>query len=71
MLWVLIRIASPHMLWVLIRIASGEAILMSTHNVCFYGKIIKINPKLSSNTRAQNNNASFNLRLTLSERRKV
>ena len=26
-----------HMLWVFIRIASlGEAILMSTHNICFY-----------------------------------
>ena len=34
-------------LWVLIRIAS---ILMSTHNICFYGEIMKIIPKLSSNT---------------------
>ena len=33
------------MLWVLIR-----AILMSTHNICFYGEITKIIPKLSSNT---------------------
>ena len=36
------------MLWVLIRI--GEAILMSTHNICFYGEPTKIIPKLSSNT---------------------
>ena len=36
------------MLWVLIRI--GEAILMSTHNICFYGEITKIIPKFSSNT---------------------
>ena len=29
------------MLWVLIRIASrGKAILMSTHNICFYGEAI-------------------------------
>ena len=31
------------MLWVL-------AILMSTHNICFYGEISKIIPQLSSNT---------------------
>ena len=35
------------MLWVLIRIASR---LMSTHNICFYGEIVKIIPELSSNT---------------------
>ena len=40
-----------NMLWVLIRISSPEAILMSTHNVCFYGeKISKIIPQLSPNT---------------------
>ena len=33
------------MLWVL-----SEAILMSTHNICFYGEISKIIPKLSPNT---------------------
>ena len=27
-----------------------EAILVSTHNICFYGKLWKIIPKLSSNT---------------------
>ena len=27
-----------------------EAILMSTHNICFYGELIKIIPQLSSNT---------------------
>ena len=31
-----------HILWV--------PILMSTHNICFYGEITKIIPKLSSNT---------------------
>ena len=33
-----------HMLWVLIRIASarGEAILMCSHNIYFYGEISKI-----------------------------
>ena len=45
MLWVLIRITSAkHMLWVLI----SKAILMSTHNICFYGEITKFIPKLSS-----------------------
>ena len=34
------------MLWVLIRIASGEAILMSTHNVCFYGEIKQNYPSI-------------------------
>ena len=29
----------------------GEAILMSTHNLCFYGEIANIIPKLSLNTR--------------------
>ena len=29
------------MLWVLIRIVSAEAILMSTHNIWFYGEITK------------------------------
>ena len=53
------------MLWVLINITSvrqgdsneyaqhvfmGEVILMSTHNIWFYGEIAKIIPKLSSNT---------------------
>ena len=44
---------SMAMLWVLIRIASAsaEAILMSTHNICFYGEnypsvIIKYPPYL-------------------------
>ena len=37
------------MLWVLIRIAS-QAILMSTHNICFYGELTKIVLHLSSNT---------------------
>ena len=40
MLCVLIRITSflyKNMLWVLIRIAN-EAILMSTHNINFYGE---------------------------------
>ena len=32
-------------MWVL-----GEAILMSTHNICFYGKISKITSQLSQNT---------------------
>ena len=36
------------MLWVLIRI--GEAILMSTHNICFYGELTKIIHQLPSNT---------------------
>ena len=36
-----------HMLWVLIRI---EAILMSTHNICFYGELMKIILHLSPNT---------------------
>ena len=36
------------MLWVLIK--TGEAILMRTHNICVYGEISKIIPKLSSNT---------------------
>ena len=36
------------MLWVLIRIASP--ILMSTHNVSFYGELTKIILQLSSNT---------------------
>ena len=27
-----------------------EAILMSTHNICFYGEISKIIPKLTLNT---------------------
>ena len=35
------------MLWVLIRI---KAILMSTHNICFYGELKKIILQLSSNT---------------------
>ena len=30
------------MLWVLIRITSAEVILMSTHNICFYGELMKI-----------------------------
>ena len=35
-----------HMLWVL-----GEALLMSTHNICFYGEIRKQNiTELSPNT---------------------
>ena len=41
------------MLWVLIRIASlkqsAEAILMSTHNICFYGQLTNIILQLSSN----------------------
>ena len=36
------------MLWVLIRIA--EAVLMSTHNICFYGELTKIILQLSSDT---------------------
>ena len=36
------------MLWVLIRI--NKAILMSTHNICFYGELSKIILQLSSNT---------------------
>ena len=36
-----------NMIWVLIRIAS---ILMSTHNICFYGEQMKIVLELSSNT---------------------
>ena len=28
----------------------GEAILMSTHNICFYGELMKIILELSSNT---------------------
>ena len=36
------------MLWVPIRITS--AILMSTHNIYFYGKLMKIILQLSSNT---------------------
>ena len=35
------------MLWILIRIA--EAILMSTHNICFYAELTKIILQLSSN----------------------
>ena len=37
-------IARKHMLWVLIRSASGlgEALLMSTHNICFRAEIRKI-----------------------------
>ena len=31
-------------------VLSDEAILMSTHNICFYEEITKIIPKLSSNT---------------------
>ena len=39
------------MLWALIRRASlAEALLMSTHNIYFYGEIRKIIPELSSNT---------------------
>ena len=37
------------MLSVLIRIASAEAILMSAHNICFYGERTKITLQLSSN----------------------
>ena len=37
------------MLWVLIRITT-LAILMSTHNICFYGELTKIILQLSSNT---------------------
>ena len=29
---------------------STEAILMSTHNICFYGEIMKMIPKLFTNT---------------------
>ena len=39
-----------HMLWVLSRIALTEAILMNTHNICFYGELTKIILQLSSNT---------------------
>ena len=44
--WRIIFYNSPqkHILWVL-----GKAILMSTHNICFYGEITKIIPKLSQN----------------------
>ena len=46
MLWVLVRITSvryyaPHL---------GEAILMSTHTICFYGELSKIILQLSSDT---------------------
>ena len=55
MLWVLIRIASMLVLHKNICCgysleSLGEAILMSSHNICFYGEINKIIPKLSSNT---------------------
>ena len=36
-----------HMLWVLIR---SEVLLMSSHNIYFYGETLKIVPELSSNT---------------------
>ena len=51
MLWVLIRIAEAILMStnnICFRLA--EAILMSTHSICFYGEIMKIIPKLSSNT---------------------
>ena len=39
------------MLWVLIRMFLSliEAILMNTHNICFYGELTKIVLELSSN----------------------
>ena len=37
------------LLWVLIRSAS-LLLIMSTHNICFYGELEKIFPDLSSNT---------------------
>ena len=33
-----------------IKLYVAEVILMSTHNLCFYGEISKIIPELSSNT---------------------
>ena len=45
------------MLWVLIRSASNghhnifaEALLMGTHNICFYGELQKMIRELSPNT---------------------
>ena len=46
------------MLWILIRSALLKALLMSTHNICFYGDLEKIIPKLSSGT--PSNNSSIN-----------
>ena len=34
--------APKHRLWVLVRTASAEAVLTSTHNLCFGAKIRKI-----------------------------
>ena len=51
MLWVLIRIASPKTYVVGTHYnCLGEAILMTIHNVSFYGEITKVTPILSSNT---------------------
>ena len=35
---------------ILMSTHKSEAILMSTHNICFYGEITKIISKLASNT---------------------
>ena len=48
MLWVLIRIASA--LHKNIYVVGTQAILMSTHNICFYRELTKIILELSSNT---------------------
>ena len=53
MLWVLIRMSTyticfMEKLFVLSRLA--EAILISTHDKCFYGEWKKVIPKLLSNT---------------------
>ena len=57
MLWVLIRIASYNICFYKnvscgysLENRLGEAILMSTHNICFYAEMLKIVPKLSPNT---------------------
>ena len=45
------QFSKKNMLRVLIRITSlAEAILMSTHNICFHGELTKIILQLSSNT---------------------
>ena len=45
MLWVLIRIASPAILMSTHNIGFyGDAILASTHNIGFYGELSKIIP---------------------------
>ena len=40
---------------------STETLLISTHNICFYGELVTIIPELSPNTRQGASNSTHNI----------